>query len=239
MRANGVKAVLFDKDGTLFDFQKSWGAFGARVIADLAGGDAALERSLAEAADFDMERQLYGPNSPIVAGAEIKMVQAWAALHPTMNEADILGWLAPRAKEMTQRGLEPATADLPALLGRLKAAGLRLGVATHDYEAAARAHLDRAGALDAFDFIAGVDSGYAQKPAPEMLAAFAAQGGVEASAVVMVGDSVVDLEMGRNAGAAASVAVLTGPAPEARLRPSADIVIPSIAALPAVLGLEQ
>ena len=34
-----LQAILFDKDGTLFDFQKSWGNWGGAVLQDLSGGD--------------------------------------------------------------------------------------------------------------------------------------------------------------------------------------------------------
>ena len=45
-----IRAILFDKDGTLFDFQRTWGAWARVVIADLAAGDAARARALAASA---------------------------------------------------------------------------------------------------------------------------------------------------------------------------------------------
>jgi phosphoglycolate phosphatase len=48
---------------------------------------------------------------------------------------------------------------------------------------------------------------------------------------IMVGDAVADLEMGRNAGAARVIAVLTGLADAALLAPHADQVTASIADL--------
>jgi phosphoglycolate phosphatase len=50
----------------------------------------------------------------------------------------------------------------------------------------------------------------------------------------MIGDSLHDLHAGRAAGMAV-MGVLTGPATEAELAPHADVVLPSIAALPAWL----
>ena len=42
-----IKGILFDKDGTLVDFQKTWFAIGDRLALQAAGGD----RALADAAD--------------------------------------------------------------------------------------------------------------------------------------------------------------------------------------------
>jgi phosphoglycolate phosphatase len=130
-----------------------------------------------------------------------------------------------------------ATALLP-LLARLRAEGFTLGVATNDGETPARAHLQRAGILDAFDFIAGYDSGHGGKPGPGMLRAFCAATGAEPARSVMIGDSTHDLVAGRAAGMA-TVAVLTGLAVAEDLAPHADAVLSDIAALPGWLGLPE
>ena len=67
---------------------------------------------------------------------------------------------------------------LVPLLDRLLAAGLTLGLATNDFGGPARSHLERAGILDRFAFVAGYDSGHGAKPEPGMLAAFCAATGI-------------------------------------------------------------
>ena len=37
-----IAGVIFDKDGTLYDFQATWGQWTVDLIAGLAGGDGAL-----------------------------------------------------------------------------------------------------------------------------------------------------------------------------------------------------
>ena len=37
-----IKAVIFDKDGTLFDFRQSWGAWTRALLAELGGDSAHL-----------------------------------------------------------------------------------------------------------------------------------------------------------------------------------------------------
>ena len=89
----------------------------------------------------------------------------------------------------------------------------------------------RAGVVDLFDFIAGYDSGHGAKPAPGQLYAYCKKTGLEPAQCVMVGDSTHDLDAGRAAGMR-TIGVLTGPARQAELAPFADVVLPTIAAIP-------
>ena len=51
-RRNGlpIRAILFDKDGTLVEFDRTWGPAVQVVLRHLAGGDAALYRSFPQRA---------------------------------------------------------------------------------------------------------------------------------------------------------------------------------------------
>ena len=121
--------------------------------------------------------------------------------------------------------------DLAPLMDGLNARGIRLGVMTNDSERAARAHLQAAGVLDRFAYVAGFDSGYGAKPAPTPLLAFARQEALLPARVAMVGDSTHDLIAGRAAGMV-TIAVLTGMADAPTLAPLADVVLPHIGHLP-------
>ena len=223
MKYNGL---LFDKDGTLFDFQKTWGGWIDSSIRHLAGTDTGLATALADALDFDLERKQARPGSIVIAGTLAEVAGAMAGVIKT----DIRE-LAARL-DATAATLEPVeAAPLADLLGVFRSSGLKLGVATNDSEAAARAHLKRSAIDGLFDFIAGYDSGYGGKPAPGMCLAFAESCGLAPEAVVMVGDSTHDLQAGRAAGMAC-VAVLTGVATKADLAPHADVVLPDIGHLP-------
>ncbi len=229
-----VRAILFDKDGTLFDFNATWARVIERILDDLAP-DPATRYRMARLAGYDPLEGRFLPGAPIVAGATSEVAAVWADLLPGRQPGEIELYANTVAGGVGSDGLVPACHDLASLLDALRGKGLRLGVATHDAESAAHAHLDAAGVRDRFDFVAGYDSGHGLKPGPGMLWAFAAAVGVSPESVVMLGDSRHDLEMVSNAGAALAVGVLTGPATEADLAPFADHVIPSIADLPALL----
>jgi phosphoglycolate phosphatase len=140
--------------------------------------------------------------------------------------------LAARLNEMAKTAVMTPAVPLRATLGSLRARGLRLGLATNDTEAPARAHLMAHDVLDLFDFVAGYDSGHGPKPAPGMLLAFARQCRLDPARVVMVGDSCHDLIAGRAAGMR-TVGVLTGIAGAAELTPHADHILPDIGGLEA------
>ena len=61
--------VLFDKDGTLIDFDRTWGPAVYAMIEALAAGDPALMQAQAEALHFSIETRRFLASSPLVAGS--------------------------------------------------------------------------------------------------------------------------------------------------------------------------
>jgi len=227
-----LAGVLFDKDGTLFDFTASWAAWVLALVGDLAGGEAALAGRLAAAIGFDAGRRRFLPESPVVAATVEEIAGAMLPLLPGWRPADLVGEMNARAARVA---MVPA-APLAPLLASLRGAGLRLGLVTNDAEVAAGAHLAAHGIGAAFDFVAGYDSGFGAKPAPGMLLAFAGRFGLAPGRVLMVGDSRHDLVAARAAGMPA-VGVLTGTAGAGELAPLALAVLPDIGHLPGWLGI--
>ena len=221
-----IKALIFDKDGTLFDFRRSWGGWAERVLDDLSRDPGHLS-VLAQAIGYDPVARAFHADSIVIAGTTAEIA---AVLHPHLSGRKV-DELADHLNGMTATAtMVPATALRPLFEG-LRASGLRLGLATNDAEAPARAHLAGAGVADLFDFVAGYDSGWGGKPAPGQLLAFAAAGAAPPAEIAMVGDSLHDLHAARAAGMGA-VAVLTGIAGAEVLAPHADVVLPDISHLP-------
>ncbi|MDA9240517.1 HAD family hydrolase, partial [bacterium] len=50
-----IRGVIFDKDGTLFDFQSTWGIWTAQILVRIARSDGALLGQLARALGYDTE----------------------------------------------------------------------------------------------------------------------------------------------------------------------------------------
>ena len=219
-------AVLLDKDGTLFGFQETWAPWAAGLLRGL-GRDAAHVARLADALGYDIAAERFRRDSPAIAGTLGEQVAILLPLLPDW-EAEALGAHIRR----TSAEVEPVpAADLPALIAALRARGLGLGVATNDGIGPARRQLEGLGLWDAFDWVAGYDSGHGAKPGAGMLLAYAEAAGLPPERVAMVGDSTHDLAAARAAGMVA-VGVLTGPAEAADLAPHADAVLGSVADLP-------
>jgi phosphoglycolate phosphatase len=217
-----IDGLVFDKDGTLFDFRQSWGAWVRRLLEEMAQ-DAGHAGVLGNALGYDLHSQEFARSSPVIAGTAMDVAAVLLPHLPGQTQAG----LAARLNALAQDAVMVPAVPLRAVLGALRDRGLRLGLATNDSEGPARAHLAAHGVLDLFEFVAGFDSGHGAKPGPGMCAAFARQTGLDPARVAMVGDSLHDLEAGRAAGMR-RVAVLTGIAVRADLAPHADVVLADI-----------
>ena len=118
----------------------------------------------------------------------------------------------------------------------LHGAGFRLGVATNDSTSGAEKTLLTLGVAQMFDAAYGYDAVANPKPAPDTIHAFCDLTGLKPSEIAMVGDNRHDLEMARAGGAAWPIGVLSGTGTRESLTPMADVVLDSIADLPAFLA---
>jgi phosphoglycolate phosphatase len=230
-----IRAVLFDKDGTLFDFFGTWAPAYETIAAELAEGDAALALRLLTAGGHDPAAGTITPRSVLSGGTNREIAELWC---PLLGRDDVSTLEAQLDLFFRAHGASttmPVT-DLPALFIRLRARGLKLGVATMDSHAAAEAALVAFGIAGLVDFFTGYDTGHGIKPGPGMVQAFARAVGVPAAAVAVVGDTLHDIEMARAAKAGLAVGVLTGATPREALAPHADHVLGSIAELESLLG---
>jgi len=222
-----LKGILFDKDGTLFDFDATWGQWCRQFLADLAGDDTALAARLAATIGYVPETASFLPDSPVLADTPHTIA---TRLLPHLDGWQI-GPLVAHMNALAEAAPQVPMVPLVPLLGGLRARGLVLGVATNDAEAPARAHLSAAGVIGMFDQVIGFDSGFGGKPAPGPLLAFAARAGLAPAQVAMVGDSVHDLTAAREAGMIA-VGLGRNARNLAGLTALADVILPDIGALP-------
>ncbi|MES1954501.1 putative phosphatase [Salinisphaera hydrothermalis EPR70] len=231
-----IRGVLFDKDGTLFDFQRTWVPVNRVAAMAVAEQDPQLAKRLLERAGQDESGRVAG-GSLLAAGHTGEIAAAWADLMG-LDDTSLPG-LVRRIDEVFQRhGPEHAApvTDLSSLLNDLRSRGLFLGVATSDSEHAARRMLARFVAPDMLDYIAGYDSGHGGKPKPGMVYGFCRDAGIAPAEVVVVGDNLHDIHMGKAAGCGLTVGVLSGTGERAVLAAHADVVLNSIVELPAWLA---
>ncbi|MFP4643099.1 MAG: HAD family hydrolase [Spirochaetales bacterium] len=254
--AHEIRGILFDKDGTLFDFRKTWLPILLAAAEHIAGDDQALAKALAKAGGYDPDSDRFDASGPIAAGNAEDMADAWrdvllrygwadAETHSestdgkrlvTPKRAELVAQIDTASRETGVTTSVPVT-DLYVLFSRLHASGRILGLATSDSEEAAHASLRREGIETFFSVVTGYDSPGAAKPSAEVVYTFCRRTGVRRQNVCVVGDTWHDIEMAKAAGAR-SIAVLTGAVERESLEPYADIVLPSIAELPEYLGID-
>lgn len=227
--------IVFDKDGTLLDFNKTWLPTYLIAAREVAGEDAALAQQLLEAHGYDARQQRFRSGSLLAAGNNNEIAFAWAEQTGQQQRTELFSQRLYQIFNLEAGRQATAVSGLKGTLAALKQSGVKLGVATADSHQGILNTLQSFDVLDAFDFLAGYDSGHGAKPGSGMVDAFCRQMQLPAQAVMVVGDNRHDIEMGRNAGAGLCVGVLTGTSTRADLEDLADIVLEDIRGIPALI----
>lgn len=230
-----IRGVLFDKDGTLIDFNKTWFGIIMSLANRSAPDDAEAARALVASGGYDWAAQRFVGGSVVAAGTVADLVDLW---HPELLAEDRTARIQSFDAVAVTQGSQSATGihGLSDALHALKAQGLLLGIATNDSEAGARATADALSLTALFHTIIGYDSVPQPKPFPDQLHLFARQTGLPPSAIAMVGDNLHDLEMAHAAGAGLAIGVLSGNSTRAELAARADVIVDSVADLPALFA---
>lgn len=233
-----IRGILFDKDGTLIDYERTWIPINRDIAAYAAGGDADLAAELLRRFGQDPQTDAVTPGSVLAAGSIDDIAGAFAS---HLGKGTPAGLAAAIDRIYSEGGAMHAVLikGVRATLTTLKQRGFRLGVATNDSEGGLQASLGRADVLDLFDFAVGCDSGHGAKPGPGMGQAFCQAVGITPSEAAMVGDAVHDLAMGRAAGFALNVGVLSGTSGREDLEDFADLILDSVNDLPAHPALSR
>lgn len=233
--ARGLAGLLFDKDGTILDYWKTWIPINHEVTAYAARGDVALKRRMLAKGGHDPDTDIVVAGSIFAGGPMDAIVDMMRAEAGAAAPTDLYETTARLFREGGARNavlIDGAAAAIETLADR----GYILGVATNDTAAGLDASLARSGILPRFVFTCGCDSGHGSKPGPGMVHGFCDAVALAPSAVAVIGDSRHDLEMGRAAGVGLNIAVLSGTSSRADLAPHADVVLDSVADLPAFLA---
>ncbi|RFC61781.1 HAD family hydrolase [Fulvimarina endophytica] len=228
-----IRAILFDKDGTLLDYHRSWGPINRRAALLAAAGDADLAAHLLKLGGMDAATGITRADSLLGSGNTREIAEAWRQAGAPPDQETLVSRLDALFLEGADEAV-PVT-DLPALFGRLSASGLRLGIASMDGERAIRRFAERTGMAPHVDFVAGYDSGYGVKPSGGMLTAFATAVAIAPANIAVVGDNLHDMEMGRAGGAILRIAVLSGTGTRETLTDNCDLCIDHIGELDRLL----
>lgn len=226
-----ARAVIFDKDGTLIDFNSMWGGWAVYLAGQLkqvCGLE--VEEDLCLAMGYDIQ------NKKVLAGGKLAMTPMPQLRKLTVEVLRSLGLGEDQAEEVVRQAwcipdpvmLAKPLTDLRGLFHNLQSLGIKVGIATADDRAPTQAMIE---AFDLEDYINAVvcgDDGVPSKPMPDMVLALCERMRVEPEEVMVVGDTLSDLKMARAAGAGLAVGVLCGVSDARDLIHHADVLIESI-----------
>ncbi len=225
------RLVIFDKDGTLIDFDAMWGGWAEALAARLeAASGHALAPTLYKVLGYDavMRRTIAGGKLAVRPMAELfqltRQLLQQQGLKSTEVEAALeQAWFIP----------DPATTarplvDLPRLFGALRQRGLKIAIATSDDREPTRATLSSLGVAHLVDALIAADDGVPLKPEPDMVWAACRLTQVEPRQAIVVGDALPELQMARAAGAGLAVGVTSGVSSAELLLGCADIVLATV-----------
>jgi len=135
---------------------------------------------------------------------------AMAALAMTAEQAGIALGDDDRQAVAAQMRQLPAHPEVADALERLRAAGLRLAALTNSTEEVARAQLEHAGLLDAFELVLSADTVGRLKPAPEPYVMTAERLGVAVDQVRLIAAHAWDVAGAARAGCATAFVARPG-----------------------------
>lgn len=230
--------IIFDKDGTLLDSFVIWPKLIRQRLEHLKQYfplEAETERLILQAMGLKRDNTVVR-RSPIVVGTR---QQTAAAVATVLFLRHGIPWDEALQKTLLafdacdrQAGLDWQAVPVPGVkeaLWRLHTAGVRLAVATNDDR-------QRTEELMVLSGLSGYVTAYAcrdevanSKPDPELVYLASERMGLSPSQCAVVGDSLLDMEMGKRAGVKLTIGVTSGACTAAEMEGVADVVLPSVA----------
>jgi len=233
------KGIVFDKDGTLIDFNSTWLPVYRYATLEFANNDQLVADELLSRHGYDPVAMRFTGGSLLAAGNTDEIAHAWVnQLVGVLDELKIKNMRTRLDQIFQQQGALSAT-PVPGLkptLQHLRGAGMKLGVATSDSYQGIHNTLQPFGVIPEFEFLCGYDSGHGVKPEAGMVLAFCQAMSLDPAEVIVVGDNCHDIEMGKNAQVGFCVGVLTGTSTRDELEVLADVVFDDITELVQLIG---
>lgn len=228
-----IKAIIFDKDGTLIDFDSFWITVSVNaincVLKNLNREDIPLSELLSaigvKNGVSDIDGLLCKGTYEQIALAINDVLEKHGCNVP---KEDIVPMVTDAYNLNADSGEVRATCEnINEVLSKLKEKGIRLAVVTTDNPEITHICLDKLGIENLFDKVYTDDDKNPVKPDPYCAFDFSKLAGAEKSEIIMVGDTMTDVRFARNVGISV-VGVGDTEEKRNRLREHADAVFPDI-----------
>ena len=150
-----IEGIIFDKDGKLLDFNKTWGSWIVEFLEEISKNYPKLDKNLlpevAYLLGYDLEKKTFYSDSIVISDTPEAGISKIISILPNCNFSDLL-ILSNKVSENT-KGFEVFA--LNDVLSKLIAMDISLAVATNDSEQAAVQHLNDCGVHSFFKLILG------------------------------------------------------------------------------------
>ncbi len=221
MPARRFDAVVFDLDGTLCDSEPFIAAAAAEALRRRYGIEVSVE-------DF----------APFVGAGDDRFISGAAAAHGVTADLAVDKALTYEVYlELIRGALQPIAGAL-AFLAALRAAGLRVGLATGSDRAKLQGNLAALGLADsAFDTVVSAEDVARKKPDPETFLTAIRRLGLEPARCLVVEDARNGVLAGRAAGCEV-LGIASSQSPDALAEAGARAVVADYTALPGDLLAE-
>jgi haloacid dehalogenase superfamily, subfamily IA, variant 1 with third motif having Dx(3-4)D or Dx(3-4)E len=200
-----IRAILFDKDGTLIDLETMWGSW-------LTIANRVLNRLIAEEfpsiprKGFTLMKDTFDKECPLAVAStnELYTILTWQMYQLGID------WV--NAKNLVRKSesiinnemylLKPVkpTKGLVDFLNVCNKVEVPLAIVTSDNKVSARRHMQWIGILPYFSTIIGSTSVRRGKPYPDMIELACSRLGVFPNEVALVGDTVMDMQLAQESG---------------------------------------
>lgn len=239
--ARKLKGIIFDKDGTLFDYAQVW----EDVLKD--GIDSAFEKmgkgghhraksAMLHLMGIDSDGNCV-PSGLVFTHRRFQILRRFLlyCLRWRVNAITAIRSYYQSVKHsetlLTKKLTEMDFSVQQELFARLKQLGYAIGIITNDNASSTALFLSLMGLEEYVDFVASRDSEYRRKPHPQAFTEFCATFGLDGSQVAMIGDTITDMLFARRGASGYIVAVLSGSNDAKRLAPLCDAVYRDISEL--------
>jgi phosphoglycolate phosphatase-like HAD superfamily hydrolase len=205
-----IKGILFDKDGTLIEFEETWhfimgAVFNRMLTAGIANAES-IKRIKAYSGylpdGFEKESNIQHLPTSTLVEAWLKIIEETEGLK--MHDRAAHSHRVMRIVDEVSLGdavpIKPLSGVMETL-GYLYARGYRLGIATADRQKSMFSALCRLGAIHFFDYFGSDDGETPGKPNPDMANRFCAQFDFRPDELIIVGDSISDYQFAVSTGA--------------------------------------
>ena len=239
-----AEVIVFDKDGTLIDFDIFWIAVSVAALKDM------LKKIGREDIPVDEMLEVMGVENGVCDIDGIlckgKYEEMGIVIHKVLkkygcdiSEEKTIQLVNDTYRDNADAGEVKATCEnIRGLMEKLKADGRKLLVITTDKYEITHKCLDKLGITDLFEKICCDDGITPTKPNPEAILNYCKDTGISTDKVMMVGDTMTDVRFARNAGIFV-VGVGSDEKKRQRLKPHADAVIPDISYIYDILKEEN